>query len=100
MHSFRPEPDHGGPAQVAPRGVGAVTAEIQLRPGVVFRADASGVGSIEFPKGRRFETVTFCGALPGTTDIGARAHVNVLSAVSQTSKDKQNDFEHLPVLVV
>jgi len=77
-----------------------VTAEIQLRHGVVFRADDSGAGCIEFPKGRRFEDITFCGALPGKADNGARAHVNVLSAVSQTSKDKQNDFEHLPVLVV
>jgi hypothetical protein len=37
--------------------------------------------------------------LPGTADNGGRAHVNVLSVVSQTSKNKQTDSEQLPVLV-
>jgi hypothetical protein len=72
-----------------------------MRPEVVFRADVSGAGRIEFPKGRRFENVKFCGALHGTTDDGgAPAHVNVLSAVYPTSSDKQTNWEQLPVLVV
>jgi hypothetical protein len=77
-----------------------MTLEIQLRRGVVFRVDATGAGSIEFPNGRRFDSVCFRGALPGTTDNGATAHVNVLSAVYPTSADKQTSSEHLPVLVV
>jgi hypothetical protein len=78
-----------------------VTSEIQLRPEVVFRADVSGAGRIEFPKGRRFENVKICGALRGTTDDdGAPAHVNVLSAVYPASSDKQTNWEQLPVLVV
>ena len=56
---------------------------------------------VEFPKGRRFDNVTFCGALHGTTDEGgAHAHVNVLSAVYPTSTDRQTNWEQLPVLVV
>jgi hypothetical protein len=74
--------------------------EIQLRPGVVFRADAAGSGSLEFPKGRRFDNVSFLGALPGTADDGAPARVNVLSAVYPTSRDKIVSWEHLPVLAV
>jgi hypothetical protein len=77
-----------------------MTSEIQLRPGVVFRADTAGAGSLEFPKGRRFDNVSFRGALPGTTDNGAAAHVNVLSAVYPTSPDKKANWEHLPVLAV
>lgn len=55
---------------------------------------------MEFPKGRRFDGVTFLGAIPGTTDKGASALVNVLSAVYPTSRGKQTNSEHLPVLVV
>ena len=77
-----------------------MVSEIQLRPGVVFRADAAGSGSLEFPKGRRFDNVSFLGALPGTTDNGAPARVNVLSAVYPTSRDKIANWEHLPVLAV
>jgi hypothetical protein len=78
-----------------------VASEIQLRPGVVFRAGASGAGSIEFPKGRRFDNVTFCGALRGkTNESGAPGQVNVLSAVYPTSSDRQAKWEQLPVLVV
>lgn len=47
-----------------------MATEIQLRPGVVFRTDAAGAGSIEFPKGRRFDNISFFGTLPGTTEDG------------------------------
>jgi hypothetical protein len=57
-----------------------MTTQIPLRPGVLFRADASGAGSIEFPKGRRFERVTFCEALRGTTDDGC-AYVRAVWAL-------------------
>ena len=77
-----------------------MVSEIQLRPGVVFREDTAGSGSLEFPKGRRFDNVSFLGALPGTTDNGAPARVNVLSAVYPTSRDKIANWEHLPVLAV
>src|SRR5262245_13382891 len=77
-----------------------MTSTIQLRPGVVFRADATGAGSIEFPKGRCFHNVSFLGPLPGTTENGARAHVNILSAVYPSSRDKITHWEHLPVLAV
>jgi hypothetical protein len=75
-------------------------SEIQLRPGVVFRVDAAGTGSLEFPKGRRFDNVSVCGALPGITENGAPAHVDVLSAVYPTSLDQQPNSRHLPALVV
>lgn len=78
-----------------------MTSEIQMRPGVVFRAGISGAGSIEFPKGRHFDSVEFCGALRGTTDDdGMPAQVNVLSAVYPASSDKQTNWQQLPVLVV
>ena len=83
------------------RGGATVTTQIQLRPGALFRADASGAGSIEFPKGRRFENVTFCGALRGTTDDPSGvAQVNVLSAVYPASSDRQTKWEQLPILLV
>jgi hypothetical protein len=75
-------------------------SEIELRPGVVFRKDVANAGSIEFAKGRRFENVSFLGTLPGTADNGARAHVNVLSAVYPTSHDKVSKWEHLPIVAV
>jgi hypothetical protein len=75
-------------------------SEIQLRPGVAFRADAAGAGSIVFPKGRRFDNVSFCGVLAGTADKGALAHVNVLNAVYPTSLEKQAYLEQLPAPVV
>jgi hypothetical protein len=77
-----------------------MTLEIELRPGVVFRTDAAGAGSIEFPKGRRFDNVSFLVTLPGTTENGRRAHVNVLSAVFPTSPDEITSSEHLPALAV
>src|SRR5262249_13815536 len=99
LMSLRWEPRCSSP--IAPSMGEAVSSEIQLRPGVVFRSDVSGTGSIEFPKGRRFENVEFRGTLAGTTDDdGAAAHVNVLSAVYPTSSDKQTNWEQLPVLVV
>ena len=86
------------PRSVLKLGVGVMTSEIQLRPGVVFRTDAAGLGSIEFPKGRHFDKVSFLGAIPGTTDNGAPARVNVLRAIYPTSADKKRNWEHLPVL--
>jgi hypothetical protein len=62
--------------------------------------DAAGTGSMEFPKGRRFDNVSFLGTLPATAEDGARAHVNVLSAVYPTSRDKITNAEHLPALAV
>jgi hypothetical protein len=75
-------------------------SEIDLRPGLVFRIDVANAGSIEFAKGRRFGNVSFLGTLPGTADNGARAHVNVLSAVYPTSHDKVLKSEHLPIIAV
>jgi hypothetical protein len=77
-----------------------MASESELRPGVIFRKEVAGAGSIEFAKGRRFDHVSFLGTLPGTTDEGARAHVNVLSAIYPTSPDKVTKSEHLPVMVV
>ncbi len=77
-----------------------MVSEIRLRPGVVFRADAAGSGTLEFPKGRRFDNVSFLGTLPGTTDDGTPARVNVLSAVYPTSRDQIASWAHLPVLAV
>jgi hypothetical protein len=77
-----------------------MASEIELRPGVVFRTDAAGEGGIEFAKGRRFDNVSFLGTIPGKADTGARAHVNILSAIFPSAPDKVLKWEHLPVMVV
>jgi hypothetical protein len=72
--------------------------QIQLRPGVVFRADADREGSIEFAGGRRFENVSFKGMVPGRTDTGKPAQVKVFCAAYPTSDEQITRREHLPAL--